>query len=101
MRWNANVYFDLCIGQLHYVRKNAPPGEDPRAIRPRMRELYDTGQIDLRRILFGTDAVVGNPQANPAWALRTLQFELDALGATEAEKDAVRWGTAARLLGVE
>ena len=123
-RWNANVYFDMSIGQFHYVRKSAPPAsrpdglssrwvsgsqretrgpggsEDPRAIRPRIRELYDVGQLRLDRILFGTDGVVGNPAANPAWALRTLSFELDGLGATEEEKEAVRWGTAARLLGI-
>jgi len=100
-RWNANVHFDMSIGQFHYVRRNAPPGEDPRAIRPRIRELYDVGQLRLDRILFGTDGVVGNPKADPAWALRTLQFELDGLGATEEEKEAVRWGNAARLLGIE
>ena len=99
-RWNANVYFDMSIGQFHYARKNVPPGEDPWAIRPRIRELYDVGQLDLNRILFGTDGVVGNPKADPAWALRTLQFELDGLGATAEETEAVRWNTAARLLDV-
>lgn len=99
-RWNGNVYFDMAIGQFHYVRRDAPPGEDPRAIKPRIRELYDVGQLDLDRILFGTDGVVGNPKADPAWALRALHFELDGLGATEEEKEAVRWGTAARLLGI-
>ena len=98
--WSENIYFDMSIGQFHYVRRDAKPGEDGRAIKPRIRTLYETGQLKLKNILFGTDAVVGNPQANPAWSLRTLQFELDALGATEEEKEAVRWGTAARLLGV-
>ena len=100
-RWNANVYFDMCIGQFHYVRKNAEPGEDARAIKPRTKELYDVGQLDLNRILFGTDAVVGNPKANPAWGLRTLDFELEGLGATDEEKEAVCWKTAAGLLGIE
>ncbi len=100
MRWSANVYFDMVIGQFHYVRKNAPPGEDARAIRPRIKELFDTNQLTFDRILFGTDGVVGNPAANPAWSLKTLTFELDGLGATEEEKEAVRWGTAARLLGI-
>ena len=100
MRWSANVYFDMVIGQFHYVRKNAKPGEDAREIKPRIKELFDTGQLTFNRILFGTDAVVGNPAASPAWSLRTLKFELDGLGAGEEEKEAVRWGTAARLLGI-
>jgi len=99
-RWNGNVYFDMSIGQFHYVRRNAPAGEDARAIKPRIQDLYDCGQLDLNRILFGTDAVIGNPKADPAWALSTLQFELDGLGATDEEKQAVRWDTAASLLGV-
>lgn len=101
MHWNANLYFDLSIGQLSYTRRNAKPGKEPRAIRPRIQELYDTGQLDLNRILFGSDGVVGVEAPNPAWALNTVRFELDAIGATEAEKEAVRWGTAAKILGIE
>ncbi|MFB3893670.1 MAG: amidohydrolase family protein [Phycisphaerae bacterium] len=101
MIWNPNVYFDLSIGQMHYVRKNVPPGEDGRAIRPRFKEMYDTGQLDLKKVLFGTDGVLGKESPTPAWALRTLQFELDAIGASDHEKEAVRWSTAARLLGID
>ena len=101
MMWNGNVYFDMSIGQFHYTRKNPPPGEDPRMIRPRLKELYDSGQLKLDKILFGTDAMVGTGRATPDWALKTLRFELDGLGATEQEKEAVRWGTAARILGVD
>jgi predicted TIM-barrel fold metal-dependent hydrolase len=101
MRWNLNVYFDLSIGQLHYVRRNIPEGQEARAIKPRLQEMYDTGQLDLKRIMFGTDGVIGKEAPNPGWALLTLQFELDAVGATEEEKEAVRWSTAARLLGVK
>jgi hypothetical protein len=99
--WNANVYFDLCIGQLHYERKNAPNGQEKRAIRPRMQELYDTGQLDLNKVLFGSDAMLGKEGISPNWAMDTLQFELDAIGATESEKMAVRWNTAAKILGLE
>jgi predicted TIM-barrel fold metal-dependent hydrolase len=101
MVWNRNVYFDMSIGQFHYVRRNAPPGQDPRAIRPRLKELYDCGQLKLDKILFGSDGVIGKADASPAWALKTLHFELDALGATDQEKEAVRWGTAAAILGVD
>ena len=101
MRWNGNVYFDLSIGQMHYVRKDARPGEEPRAIRPRIRELYETGQLKLEKVVFGSDAMMGKAGASTAWALRTLEFELEGLGATEAEKQAVRWGTAARILRVK
>ena len=66
-----------------------------------MQELYDTGALSLKRILFGSDGVFGSEKANPGWALRTLGFELDAIGATEEEKEAVRWGTAAGLLRVD
>jgi predicted TIM-barrel fold metal-dependent hydrolase len=100
MRWNQNVYFDMSIGQMHYVRKNAPPGEDARAIKPRFQEMYDTDGLDLTRILFGSDGVIGGESPNPTWSLKTLQFELDAIGATDEEKQAVRWSTAARLLGI-
>ncbi len=99
--WQSNVYFDMSIGQFHYSKKNAPEGVESRVIKSRIRELYDCGQLKLDRIIFGSDAVVGNPEADPGWALSTLKFELDGLGATEDEKEAVRWGTAARLLGVE
>ena len=50
--------------------------------------------------MFGSDGVVGNPKASPTWALKTLKFELDGLGATDEEKEAVSWGTAAGLLGI-
>ena len=99
--WQDNVYFDMSIGQFHYEKKNTPEGRDGRVIKSRIRELYDCGQLDLRRILFGSDGVVGNPKADPGWALGTLEFELEGLGATDEEKEAVSWGTAARLLGVE
>ena len=98
--WHTNVYFDMSIGQFHYQRKNTPAGQDGRVIKSRVRELYDAGELSLHHILFGSDGVVGNPQADPDWPLQTLEFELEGLGATEEEKEAVRWGTAARLLGV-
>jgi len=98
MRWNPNVYFDMVIGQFHYVRKDAKPDEEARAIKPRIKELFDTGQLSLDRILFGTDGVVGNPKASTGWFMRTLQFELDGLGATPAERESVCRGLAARLL---
>lgn len=101
LAWQNNVYFDMSIQQFHYVRKNAPKGEENRVIKSRIQELYDSGQLDLNRILFGSDRVVGNPDADPSWPLETLEFELDGLGATEEEKEAVRWGTAARLLGID
>jgi len=101
LAWQDNIYFDMSIHQMHYPRKNAPEGEDPRVMKVRIKELYDCGQLDLTRILYGSDAVVGNPNADPAAALSTLEFELEGLGATEEEKEAVRWGTAARLLGIE
>ncbi len=100
LHWQTNLYFDMSIGQFHYTRKNTPEGQDGRVIKSRIRELYDSGTLDLHRILFGSDSVVGNPDANPGWSLRTLKFELEALGATEEEKEAVCWGTAARLLGI-
>jgi len=100
LAWQNNVYFDMSIAQFHYVRKNAPEGQEDRVIKSRVRELYDSGQLDLHRILFGSDSVVGNPRADPGWALSTLKFELEGLGATEEEKEAVSWGTAARLLGI-
>ena len=99
--WNANVYFDMCIGQFHYVRKGVPEGQEARAIKPRIQELHDCGALNLSRILFGTDGVVGSPEPNPAWSLRTLRFELDGLGATDAEKESVSGGLAARLLGLK
>jgi len=99
--WHGNVYFDQSIGQFHYAKKNTPEGEDGRVIKSRIRELYDSGQLNLNRILFGSDGVVGNPEADPSWAFSTLKFELDAIGATDEEKEAVCWGTAARLLGVD
>ena len=97
-RWNADVYFDMSIGQFHFERKGVPEGQEARAIKPRIQELRDAGCLDLTRILFGTDAVVGNPNPLLTWYLRTLEFELDGLGATEEEKEAVSWRTAARLL---
>ena len=97
-RWNANVYFDMCIGQFHYVRPDMPEGPGALAIKPRIQELRDSGGLDLTRILYGTDGVVGNPNPQTAWYLRTLRFELEGLKATEAEKEAVSWGTAAKLL---
>jgi uncharacterized protein len=100
LQWQTNIYFDLSIGQFHYRRRDTPAGQDGRVIKSRLRELYDSGELLLDRILFGSDAVAGNPEASPRWALDTLQFELEGLGATEEEKEAVRWGTAARLLGV-
>ena len=112
MRWNPNVYFDLSIGQLHYRRRDTPEGEDGRAINPRMQALYDTGALNLKKILFGSDAFFGRPpddvltglvaeETSPAYALSTLEFELDAIGATDEEKNAVRWNTAAGILGCE
>jgi predicted TIM-barrel fold metal-dependent hydrolase len=101
MKWNANVYFDLCIGQFHYVRKGVPEGQEARAIKPRIQEIRDVGGLNLKKILFGTDGLVGKPDPNPRWSLRTVQFELDGLGATEEEKEAVYWGTAAGLLGLK
>ena len=98
--WLANIYFDMSIHQFHYVRKNASEGEESRVIKFRIKELYDSGQFDLRRVLFGSDSVVGNPSADPRSSLSTLKFELDGLGATDEEKEAVSWGTAARLLGI-
>jgi len=83
------------------VRKGTPDGQDGRAITPRMQELYDTGQLNLNKVLFGTDAMVGKEGISPNWAMNTIQFELDAIGATEEEKQAVRWGTAAKILGIE
>jgi len=100
LEWLNNIYFDMAIQQFHYVRKNAPAGSDPRVIKFRIKELYDSGQLNLHRILFGSDACVGSPKANPDWPLGTLHFELDGLGATEEEKEAVRWGTAAKILGI-
>ncbi len=101
LAWQTNIYFDMSIGQFHYVRKNARPGEEKRVIKSRIQELYDCGQLDLNRIIFGSDGVVGNPKADPSWPLGILDFELDALGATPEEKHAVAWGTAARILGIE
>src|SRR5574340_970826 len=100
LSWQTNIYFDLSIGQFHYRRKDAREGEDGRVIKARIQELYDSGELDLRRILFGSDATCGDPHANPSWALETLRFELEGLGATEEETEAVRRGTAARLLGL-
>ena len=99
--WHENVYFDMSIGQFSYTRKNIPEGQEGRAILNRIRELCDCGMLNLNRILFGSDGVVGNPKADPTWALRTLKFEMEGLGATPEEKTAVSGGTAARLLGVE
>ncbi len=101
MRWNGNVYFDMSIGQFHYARSGVPEGQEARAIKPRIRELRDSGGLDLTRILFGTDSVVGDPDPRTGWYLRTLVFELEGLGATEEEKEAVCRGTAARLLHLE
>jgi predicted TIM-barrel fold metal-dependent hydrolase len=101
LAWQSNVYFDMSIQQFHYERKNTPKGQEGRVIKSRIRELYDSGQLDLNRILFGSDSVVGNPKADPTWALNTLKFEMEGLGATREETEAVSWGTAARLLGVE
>ncbi|MGD0089664.1 MAG: amidohydrolase family protein [Planctomycetota bacterium] len=100
MRWSRNVYFDLSIGQLHYERKRTKPGEDARAIVPRMQELYDTGQLDLLKVLFGSDSFLDNEGVRPDWAMRTVRFELDKIGATAEEKEAVWGGIAARLLGL-
>ncbi|GEM_PF-522398 len=100
MYWNANVYFDLCIGQLHYVRRGIPEGQEQRAIKPRMQQLYDEGQLNLSKVVFGSDAMMGKEGISPNWAMKTVQFELDAIGATEAEKAAVRWNTAAKILGI-
>ena len=100
LEWQKNIYFDMSIGQFHYVRKSAREGEEKRVIKSRIRELYDAGQLNLHRILFGSDGMVGNPAASPDWPLSTLKFELDGLGATDEEKEAVRWSTAARLLGI-
>jgi predicted TIM-barrel fold metal-dependent hydrolase len=101
LEWQKNIYFDLSIHQMHYTRKNAPEGEDPRVMKIRVKELYDCGQLDLTRILYGSDRVVGNPNADPSGALSTLKFELEGLGATEEEKEAVCWGTAAKLLAID
>lgn len=100
LEWLNNIYFDMSIAQFHYVRKNAPAGADARAIKPRIQELYDCGQLDLRRILFGSDACVGSSKVNPSWPLGVLEYELAGLGATDEEKEAVRWRTAARILGL-
>lgn len=99
--WLSNIYFDMSIHQMHYPRKNPPEGEDARVMKIRIKELYDCGQLDLNRVIYGSDAVVGNPKADPRAALSTLDFELAGLGATEEERHAVCWGTAARLLGIE
>ena len=99
--WLANIYFDMSIHQMHYPRKNPPPGEDPRVMKIRVKELYDCGQLDLNRIIYGSDRVVGDPDATPKGALSTLKFELNGLGATDEEKEAVCWGNAARILGLE
>ena len=101
MVWNGNVYFDLSIGQMHYVRRDLPEDSERRAVKPRIQELYDAGQLKLDRVLFGTDANVGHGRSTPDWALRTVRFELDALGVGEKEKQAVWRGTAARLLHLE
>lgn len=101
LAWQNNIYFDMAIHQMHYPRKNPPAGEDPRVMKIRIKELYDCGQLDLTRILYGSDRVVGDPNADPTHALSTLEFELEGLGATEEEKEAVRWGTCARLLGID
>jgi predicted TIM-barrel fold metal-dependent hydrolase len=66
-----------------------------------MQELYDTGALNLNKIVFGSDAFFGRETTMPGWAFRTLKFELDAIGATEEEKEAVSWRTAARLLGLD
>ena len=66
-----------------------------------MQELYDEGQLNLNKVLFGSDAMMGKEGISPNWAMNTVQFELDAIGATEAEKAAVRWNTAAKILGIE
>ena len=61
--WLKNIYFDMAIAQFHYVRKNAREGEERRVIKSRIRELYDSGQLDLKRIIFGSDGCRGEPEA--------------------------------------
>jgi predicted TIM-barrel fold metal-dependent hydrolase len=100
LEWLKNIYFDMSIAQFHYVRKNAPAGQEPRAIKSRIQELYDSGQLNLNRILFGSDSCVGVPAPSPSWPLSTLRFEMDGLGATDEEKESVRWTAAARILGI-
>lgn len=99
--WLDNIYFDMSIHQMHYPVKNAPEGKPNRVMKIRVKELYDCGQLDLNRIIYGSDRVVGDPEADPSGALSTLKFELEGLGATDEEKQAVSWGTAARLLGID
>lgn len=100
MRWVPNIYFDLVIGQFHYVKRGVPEGAEARAIKPQIQELYDTGALDLKKILFGTDGFFGRDEARPDWSVRTVNFELEALGATQEEKEAVGWRTAVGILGV-
>jgi predicted TIM-barrel fold metal-dependent hydrolase len=100
--WQTNVYMDMSIGQFHWWDKSKPDGSDESLpIKSRIMDLRNSGQLDLNRILFGTDAVLGNPEASPDYGLRTLRIEMEGLNATDEEKENVAWNTAARILGLE
>lgn len=101
LSWQTNIFFDMSIGQFHWWDKSKPDGTDEALpIKQRILNLRNAGQMKLDRIMFGTDAVIGNPEASPAFGLRTLRVEMNGLNATDEEREAVSYKTAAKLLGL-
>lgn len=53
--WNPNIWFDLSTNQLIYFERNTNRGK----CKPQIRMLYETGDLNTRKLLFGSDVFYG------------------------------------------
>jgi predicted TIM-barrel fold metal-dependent hydrolase len=96
MAWHPNVYFDLCIGQLSYLKGKKY------AIMERIKNAYDEGNFNADKLLYGSDCFLDMPEkkfiSRNKWSLMIIKTEMGLLKMTAEEKKKIMYKTAEKVL---
>lgn len=106
--WKPNVYFDLSTNQLIYFERGT---NNPRC-KPQIRILYETGDLNPGKLLFGSDVFYGRPEYKTYAGMPTdtvgfvksvIEDHIkmfDEMGMPQEERENIFYNNAARVLGV-
>lgn len=107
--WNPNVHFDLSTNQLIYFERGTNKGR----CKPQIRMLYETRDLDSRKLLFGTDVFYGrreyktfrNEPCDTVDFVRSVikdyLLAFDDMGMPNEERERIFYHNAAGILGLE
>ncbi len=107
--WNPNVHFDLSTNQLIYFERGTNKGR----CKPQIRMLYETRDLDARKLLFGSDVFYGRPEyktyrnepCDTVGFVRSIiedyHLAFDDMGMPQEERERIFYHNAAGILGLE